>query len=81
MHVLFLLSCIGARLSGDSATISRTFFSGTPLLTLHPTVICNVCHSVNQRSNNEKCECGGSYEPIDDWKWEEDEIKKTEETN
>ncbi len=43
--------------------------------------ICNICHSAVSRSKDKQCECGGSYEPIDDWKWEEDEINETEETN
>ncbi|MCP4368513.1 MAG: hypothetical protein GY797_10450 [Deltaproteobacteria bacterium] len=43
--------------------------------------ICNTCHSVVSRSKEKMCECGGQYEPLENWKWEEDEIMETEETN
>ncbi len=82
MYFIFSLvaCCIGARLFNDPGAIIG-MFTGTGGSTFAPSVICNICHSIVSRSKKEKCECGGRYEPLDDWKWEEDEIKKTEETN
>jgi hypothetical protein len=56
-------------------------FNAGTTSSLSPSVICNVCHSMASRSNKEKCECGGRYEPLDDWKWVEDGIEETEQTN
>ncbi len=78
----FIACCIGSQLFDDPASIADIFHAGAG--TKYPeysNVICNVCHSVVLLSKNKKCECGGKYEPFDDWKWVEDEIKETEETN
>ncbi len=40
--------------------------------------ICNTCHSAVSRSKDKQCECGGRYEPLDDWKWVEDESEWSE---
>ncbi len=51
--------------------------SGRPDLT----DICNTCYSVVPRSKLKNCECGGKYEPLENWKWEEDEIEESKQTN
>ncbi len=78
---LFVISCIGVRLYDNSAAFINILTFGSMSSTLYPSVICVVCHAVVLRSKNEKCECGGSYEPFDNWKWEEDEIEESEQTN
>ncbi len=72
--IFFILSCIGVRFFGDAGAIFDIFTGG---LTIAPSDICNVCHSVVSRSKNKKCECGGKYEPFDDWKWVEDETEES----
>ncbi len=79
--LIFIVSCIGARLFDNPVSIFSMFFYGSSSPPSHSSVICNVCHSAAQRSKNERCECGGKYEPLENWKWEEDEIEETEETN
>jgi len=76
--IIFILCCIGVRLFDDPVGILNIFTAGS---TLAPSVICNVCHSIVSRSKKEKCECSGKYEPLDDWKWIEDEIEESEQTN
>jgi len=73
----FVACCIGVRYFGSPAAIFTMLHFGTTS-SLYPSVICNVCHSVVPRSKNEKCECGGRYEPLENWKWEEDAIVETE---
>lgn len=73
--IIFILCCIGVRLFDDPVAVLNIFTAGS---TLAPSVICNLSHSVVPRSKNEKCECGGRYEPLDDWKWVEDEIEEDE---
>ncbi len=65
--MLFLLSIF----------ISEGRVSGLPDLT----DICNTCYSVVPRSKLKKCECGGKYEPFENWKWVEDKIEESEQTN
>lgn len=74
--LFFVLSCIGVLSYGDPAFIFKIIFSGSS--SSNVSVICNVCHSVVLKSNNKICECGGRYEPLENWKWIEDEIEESE---
>ncbi len=66
----FLLSLLTILLSEGRS-------SGLPDLT----DICNTCYSVVPRSKLKKCECGGKYEPLENWKWVEDKIEESEHEN
>ena len=34
--------------------------------------ICSKCHSVKHLCGSDLCECGGTFEPIETWKWVEE---------
>ncbi len=68
----FFLSCVGVLLYDDPTFIIKIIFSGSSAPE-YSSDICNACHSVVLRSDSEICECGGRYEPLENWKWIEDE--------
>ena len=35
----------------------------------NPAFICERCRSVQSRSDEASCACGGSLEPLENWKW------------
>ena len=37
------------------------------------TVLCEWCQAVGEEKPGSTCECGGEREPLDDWKWVEEE--------
>ncbi len=76
----FVACCIGVRFFGNPIAIFTMFTAGTSSSEI-PSVICNVCHSIVSQSKKEKYECGGEYEPLEDWKWDEDEIEESKQTN
>ncbi len=78
--LFFFLSCIGVLLYDDPTFIMKIIFSGSSAPEFSSD-ICNACYSIVLRSNNKICECGGEYEPLDNWKWIEDKIEETEQTN
>ncbi len=72
--ILFVFSCIGILLFKDPAFITGFFF-GTSTASVQ-TDICNKCFSAVERTDSKICKCGGNYEPIEKWKWVEDEEEK-----
>jgi hypothetical protein len=51
--------------------IVSVFFGDT---TPAPVVICTSCYSVAHLSKKKTCECGGKYEPFDNWTWIEEDV-------
>jgi hypothetical protein len=37
-----------------------------------PARICDKCNSVKPQEGNASCQCGGTYDSIDNWKWVDD---------
>jgi len=35
-------------------------------------VICRTCHRTKNRDGNNECECGGMFEPFENWTWIDD---------
>lgn len=52
------------------------YFFGSGNLKYKGEAICNTCYSIVERTEEKTCGCGGTYEPLDNWKWEEDLDKK-----
>ena len=39
----------------------------------NPAFICGRCSSVQSASADRRCQCGGTLEPLENWKWIEDD--------
>lgn len=42
-----------------------------------PRVICTRCQKTMSRSSSELCDCGGRLEPVDYWRWTDDQPQHT----
>ena len=43
--------------------------TGGGLLSESPSVICQRCHAIVQQGASDACTCGGTWEPIHHWEW------------
>ncbi|MCP4404744.1 MAG: hypothetical protein GY801_46525 [bacterium] len=70
--IFFAFSCVGIVLFNDPTFIVGFFILGSTASATRHTDICNTCHSVVQRTDKTICQCGGRYEPLEHWKWVEE---------
>jgi len=66
--LFFVLSYLGQILTGNLLIFALDFY-GAPV----STVICNTCHRTKTMDKALLCDCGGTFEPFENWKWVEDE--------
>jgi len=66
--LVFALAYTGQLFFRDALMIVSVFFGGAGLLK-EPTDICSSCHEVKIRDEAKLCQCGGTLEPLENWKW------------
>jgi hypothetical protein len=74
-HEIFVVAAAVATMAaivgyGLQIIFGRRLFSLVP----GPKVdMCDTCHRVKRRDTESTCECGGSFEDIEEWTWVDDE--------
>jgi hypothetical protein len=66
----FVVTYLGQIFFNDAFSIVSLFFFTTS--SNYRNDICNLCKKIRPRSKDKKCDCGGFYEPIENWKWVDD---------
>jgi len=70
--LFFLLAYLGQLFFGNLFILVSAVTTGGPVDPPNTTVICNSCHHIKTRDNALSCECGGTFEPFENWKWIDD---------
>ena len=70
--VCFFLSYFGQIFFGDPIFIVSWIFSGIPTASKENIGICNKCKNFSPSSPGAGCDCGGTIEPKENWKWIDD---------
>jgi hypothetical protein len=62
-----VLSYVGQIFTGNPLLLPLDFSGGSVR-----TVICNTCHRTKTEDKARLCECGGTFEPFENWRWVKD---------
>lgn len=66
--LVFALAYIGQLFFRDALMIVSPLFGSAGLLE-EPNDICSSCYEVTARGESKLCQCGGTLEPLENWKW------------
>ena len=69
--VVFLVAYIGQIIFRDPQAFMGLILGSAE--TISHNDICNSCHKIRIRTAEKKCECGGTFEPFENWEWVKDE--------
>jgi hypothetical protein len=69
--LLFVVSYIGQYFFDNAVVLVTWLISGGGLVG-ERTQICSLCHDVKRPDKTKICHCGGTFEPLEHWKWVND---------